>query len=87
MSAEAQQQAAAVAACLHQSEADAAAAAHRAFTHLNIIVFGKVLNVERAGDPQSARDAGRDFLDALDCFTVQLLGREKQGRVAGMHTS
>jgi len=54
-------------------------------TNLDVVLLGEELNVERAGDLQLLRDAGRRALHTFHGLLVQLLGGQHQRRVARVH--
>ena len=56
-----------------------------ALDDLHVAVFGKELNIERAGDFQRFRDFPRNDFDAPHRFQIGALRRQHDARVAGMH--
>mmetsp|Transcript_7752 Transcript_7752/g.19782 ORF Transcript_7752/g.19782 Transcript_7752/m.19782 type:complete len:385 (-) Transcript_7752:47-1201(-) len=68
-----------------RGEGEGARGAQVALDHLDPVVLGQELDVERTGDVEPLGDLERDALHAAHGLAVQLLRRQHERRVAGMH--
>lgn len=53
--------------------------------HLDVLFLGHELDVERARDVECLADGGCYSLNPSDCLHPQLLRREEEGGVSGVH--
>ena len=55
------------------------------FNHLDVVVFGEILNIERTGDIQFPGNLPTDTLDATYRLHIKLLRRKLDSGIAGMY--
>ncbi len=67
-------------------EGEASRCTEVALNHLDIIILGKELDVERTGNIESFSNRSRHLLDAAHCLDVEFLRRELDSSVTTVHT-